>query len=607
MRDYLPEIGSSNLWSRRLALLTVTAASVLAGSGLSGCATQAQSAPQAYTFAVPEDAPQLKTARQLLDAGEFGNAGLQLQQLDPGSLKPGSRAEWHLLSAQVAIDAGVAEAASQHLDAFQLLIDSATKGQEHRSALLSARLLEMQGRFMEAARERDFISGVLKGERRKNNYAALWTDLMQMPDTELLSWAEKVPDSRFGRWLELAAISRSYHLTLDEQLQGVRDWQAANNGHPAAENLPGALALLEDIAASRPDSVALLLPLTGRLSRTGEAIRDGFMAAYFESLQKGYPVPTVNVIDNTPLESIDQAYAQAIQAGSQWLIGPVNKDDVQALSTRQSLPLPTLALNYGERAVDRTTPPAELFQFGLAAEDEAVQIAERAWQDGHRRALVMIPEGSWGERINTAFEERWLALGGEIDETRFYPRAQDYNPEIKALLNVDDSQRRFSTVRSLLGRSAEFESRRREDADWLFLVALPDQARQIKPTLAFNFAGDLPVYSTSHVFSGEIDPDRDRDLNGIHFCDAPWLLRSSALKNDIDAAVRGGEGNYARLYAMGVDAFRLVARVKQLEAFPESHIYGSTGALTLDRQRRIHRETECTRFRSGTPIQLAAE
>ena len=85
------------------------------------------------------------------------------------------------------------------------------------------------------------------------------------------------------------------------------------------------------------------------------------------------------------------------------------------------------------------------------------------------------------------------------------------------------------------------------------------------------------------------------------------LAKSQRVAGEIDAAISGGEGGYARLYAMGVDAFRLVARVKQLEAFPDSRIYGSTGALTLDNQRRIHRETECTRFRAGSPVQLAAD
>ncbi len=60
----------------------------------------------------------------------------------------------------------------------------------------------------------------------------------------------------------------------------------------------------------------------------------------------------------------------------------------------------------------------------------------------------------------------------------------------------------------------------------MFLAATPAQARQIKPALAFQYAGDLPVYATSHLFTGSNDPARDRELSGIRFCETPWLLGS---------------------------------------------------------------------------------
>ncbi|MEQ3693751.1 MAG: outer membrane PBP1 activator LpoA protein [Thalassolituus sp.] len=611
MRDYPTE---KRLLKDRLSTLSLklptsarsvlSAAVVVIGVTLTGCATSPQNTTTEQQTFRPENSAQLEIIRQQLEAGEFGNASNQLQLLDASALSPLGRAEWHLLSADTAIGYLDTDAARYHLEKFNELINSANQDQEYRAALLEASLLELDGEFFQAARERDFVSAMLPSHAQDANHDQLWADLMQLPNEEMQVWAEKVPGTRFGGWLELAAISKNYQMTLDEQLAGVRNWQTTHPGHPASLRLPGVLTMLEDIAANRPQQVTLLLPLSGRLARTGEAIRDGFMAAYFESFKKGSQVPAITIIDHATQESMDQAYAGAIQAGSQWLVGPLNKADVEELQSRPSLPLPTLALNYASNDNSYATSPPELFQFGLSAEDEAVQIAEQAWADGHRRALVMIPEGNWGERIYQAFEEKWLALGGEIEETQHYPRVKDYNPNIKSLLNVDSSQARYKSIRSLMRRSVDFEPRRRQDADWLFLVALPDQARQIKPTLAFNFARDLPVYSTSHVFSGEIDLRKDRDLNGIYFCDTPWLLRDSELKDEVEASVQGGQGSYARLYAMGVDAFRLIARVKQLEAFPESRIYGSTGALTLDPQHRIHRKTECTSFRSGEPIKL---
>lgn len=603
MRDTVSEKRLLKTWSQ-LLLPALTVATLAAG--LSGCATTPDETTTAEAEIRPEVEQQLGAVRQMAESGEFGNASLQLQQLDVSSLSPAARAEWHLLMAESQIGATNIEAAAYQLQQFEMLQNYASQQQEYRATLISAQILEADGEFLAAARERDFISAVLEGEQQAENYNQLWDDLQRLAPEELQQRAENAPDTRFGAWLTLAAISRDHQLTLDEQLAGVKEWQFMNPDHPASFQLPGALALLEDMAASRPQRVALLLPLSGALASSGKAIRDGFMAAYYETLGKGYPAPAVTIIDASNMESVDQAYAQAIQSGSQWLVGPLDKQDVQKLEERATLPLPTLALNYGSKqATPFSTLPAELFQFGLAAEDEAIQIAEKAWLDGHRRALVMIPQGSWGERIYAAFEARWLELGGEIEETLQYPRrAQDYNPAISRLLNVDSSKNRYRSVRGLMREPVEFEPRRRQDADWLFMVALPEQARQIKPTLAFNFAGDLPVYATSHVFSGEVDVRKDRDLNGIYFCDVPWLLHDTSLKAEVDD-VTGGQGGFTRLYAMGADAFRLVARVKQLEAFPESRIYGNTGALTLDNARRIHRSTDCTRFRSGKPIKLS--
>ena len=576
--------------------------------GLSGCS----SSPQQPSLGIDESTVSqgtpalLAQIRQSLDGGEFRNAALQLQLLQERQLTPQQQISMNLLATRLHLAVNETDAAAERLDALSELMPYASVQQESDISLLRASWYEAMAQYLAAARERDFLSAALEGEVKAQNHEQIWQDLMNIGELELLEWAEKSPDTQFGEWLQLAAISRNPGLTLDEHLQAVTEWQKQHPLHPAAITLPGGLALLSDLAANRPSSVGLLLPLSGPLEKTGKAIRDGFMAAYYESLNKGYDTPQVTLYDSQLYRDTSLAYVQAMMDGTQWLVGPISKPHVQALQDKDSLPLPTLALNYGDRSETGTTP-ANLYQFGLAAEDEAVQIAEKAWADGLRRALVLAPEGNWGERIYAAFEERWLQLGGEIGEHRFYPNRQDYNPEIKALLNVDDSQSRYKLMRRLLQQPTEFEPRRREDVDWVFMVALPQQARQIKPTLAFNFAGDLPVYATSHVYSGEADSRKDRDLNGVRFCDVPWLLEPSELHTSVENAVPGGQGKYARLYAMGVDAFRLLGRIRQLEVFPSSQMFGSTGALMLDSERRIHRRTECTVFRSGKPRRLAAD
>ena len=575
-------------------------------AALSGCASKPGPVDTAATIAGDQQgtASLLQQARRALDAGEFGNAATQLQPLGERNLSARERIDFLLLSAELHLAQQEPDLSAPYLTELNDLLPQASNAQEIQASLLKARWYEATGQYLAAARERDFQAPLLSGDAAKTNHERIWQNLMLMPEAELLEWAERSPDTQFGHWLQLAAIARNSRLTLDEQVAAVSQWQQQHSRHPAALSLPGGLAMLQEIANERPQQVALLLPLSGPLEKTGHAIRDGFMAAYYESLNKGFAVPRVRVYDSQQLQDVNAAYAQAQFDGAEWLVGPVNKQQVQNLQERDSLPLPTLALNYGDRT-DNESSPANLYQYGLAAEDEAVQIAEKAWADGKRRALVLVPQGNWGERIYRAFSERWLALGGDISEQRYYPNRQDYNPDVRALLNVDESQRRYQAVRRLLRQSTEFEPRRRQDADWIFMVALPQQARQIKPTLAFNFAADLPVYATSHLYTGEPNSARDRDLNGIQFCDVPWLLQSGSLQETVEKAIPGGQGSYARLYAMGVDAFRLLPRLKQLEVLPHSQVFGSTGALMLDSNRRIVRRTECTIFENGRPVRIA--
>lgn len=599
MREALPLLKHGHL-------MRLCASLIVSSLILIGCSSTPSKAPS------PEEVVALTPLEQVaaaLNAGEFMQAESILQQLQLNELNNTQYLQYLLFSAQLHLGLQEPDLSKLFLEDAAPLVTSAPKNLEQHYVLLKARYLEATGQYFAAAQLRDFQASLFQGEQAKENLQALWFDLMHLQDSELLSWADQHPNTQFSQWLQLAKIVRNSRITLDEQLSQIELWQKQHPRHPAAKELPGGLDQLQNIAQQRPQQVALLLPLTGPLAKTGEAVRDGFMASYYDSLNKGFKVPNVHIYNSHTLEDIAAIYTQAQFDGAQWVVGPIEKNKVQALQESSSLPIPTLALNYSDREVDiadETSAASQhnLFQFGLAAEDEAIQIANRAWADGKRHALVLIPQGSWGQRVYAAFEQRWLELGGDISEKRSYPNRQDYNPDIRALLNINDSQKRFSTVRMFFRDRVEFEPRRRQDADWIFMVALPQQARQIKPTLAFNFAADLPVYATSHIYSGEPNPTKDRDLNGIFYCDVPWLLQQSELYQQVEEALGHGQGSYARLYALGADAFRLLPQLNLLKTMPESQVFGNTGALQLDAEQRIVRRSECTVFRNGRPQRL---
>ncbi len=546
----------------------------------------------------------IEEAQQAISAGEFRNADPLLQQLNFSARTPAETLQYNLLALEYAI-------ARRNVDQSQQVLNRIDREQLNQSddqqqihyGLLKAQFHELSGHFLTAARERDFLSAILEDDVKANNHQKIWQNLTNISLENLLKWAETAPNTQFADWLQLAAIAKDSEYTLAEHITAVNEWRLAHPAHPAGIELPGGLSLLEEIAQQQPKHIALLLPLSGNLANSGRAVREGFMAAYYQTLQRGYEVPTISVIDTQAAGSLELAYGDALALEAEWVVGPLEKKQVNKLAKLDKLPLPTLALNYSEQHA-MAEQPDDLYQFGLAAEDEARLIAERAYQLGYRRVLALSPDNSWGKRVYDAFEQHWLALGGDVAEQRFYKQKKDYNPEIKALLNVDDSQKRYKTIRRLMGESMEFEPRRRQDADWVFLLALPKQGRQIRPMFDFNFAGDLPVFSTSHIFSGKLNRKKDSDLNGIQFTDLPWLLESSELKAEIEQNHKRAKGNYARLYAMGVDAFRLYPRLRQLSALPNSKIFGVTGDLTIDFEGKIHRKMPFAQFKRGRPVAL---
>jgi outer membrane PBP1 activator LpoA protein len=250
-----------------------------------------------------------------------------------------------------------------------------------------------------------------------------------------------------------------------------------------------------------------------------------------------------------------------------------------------------------------------LFQFGLAPEDEAREVARRASQDGHRKAIALIPEGSWGERIYGAYFEEWQGLGGRVLEVGYYNAAEtDHGAEISAALNLDSSKARHQQLVRLAGQTLEFEPRRRRDVDMIFILATPRQARLINPQLSFYRASRLPVYATSHVYTGRADSSLDADLENVAFCDMPWILNTADagdyLQTSIEEYWPASATRYGRFHALGIDAWRVIPYVDQLESSLMGAYQGVTGNLTLDSSRQIHRSLNWAQFQQGLPVRL---
>ncbi len=541
----------------------------------------------------------LQAANLLIDNRQPQRARRLVQRItSSGDLPPALATEYTLVNARLLYSDRQYEEALFLLDNIDT-DEQFKREQEIRISLLRARTLAKLNELIASAEQRIFIAPLLRDpEQQERNHSAIWRTLVQVPVSELETEARAANSRELRGWLTLALLHRFFIDDVARQDEQLKVWLAEWPDHAAAITLPAELAALRESTANLPSNVTLLLPLSGKLGAAGAAIRDGFLAAYYGSGQ--YAAIQVNVVDSDAAADFSQQYADLASSGTELIIGPLQKDRVQMLSRLEQLPAPTLALNYAEAA---TVLP--FYQFALSAEDEASQIAERAMMDAHRRALIISPDTHWGKRAAAAFNQQWTELGGvTLDQVRFQ-KAETVSALIKKALHVDISESRARRIEQIVQSQIEFSPRRRKDVDMIFLVARPQDARSLKPILAFHYGGNIPVYATSHIYSGNRQWRKDSDLNGIVFSDMPWILETDQpLKKTLQENLPDESQRYSRMYAFGVDAFRLMSRLGQLENNSGAMLRGATGSLYMSADKRIHRRLDFAQIKLGLPVRI---
>jgi outer membrane PBP1 activator LpoA protein len=548
---------------------------------------------QAYS-ATAEDRPQLllRAAELRLDLEQIGRARALLAQVNEALLSSPARYRKALLEIRLLLaDGQVATTESR-------LTQLAPPAPELRPAWLKvqAGIATATEKPLEAARALVELDTLLPAQQREQNRRAIWTALSGVPLEQLRSLMPPPPD-RMGAWLELAYLTRSHRLEPDNLQSALLQWRQRYPDHPAGDSLVGELLAHYRNAARPPERVAVLLPLSGSLSDPGKAILDGFMAAYYADSKTK---PQINVYDvgDDPSRAL-AAYQEAVSAGSDFVVGPLTKESLLFLASAGELPAPLLALN---TLPGNEQPLGGMYQFALAPEDEAIAAADYAIAQGLPRALVMVPNGEWGERVAAAFNQALTRRGGTVLETVSYDaQGTDFSTAITALLNLDASNRRGRQLRAALKRDLKIEPQRRQDVDVVFIGAFPRAARLIRPQLRFFDAMDVPVIATSHAYGGFAD-QADQDLNGVQIVDMPWLLhegREHIINRKELQQLREQASQQPRLYAFGIDAYWRVRHLPFLRQHPAETMEGYTGVLSLDSQGRVHRRLYPASFRNG--------
>ena len=546
----------------------------------------------------------LQAARLYLQAGNLNAAKQQhaiITRLYEGqSLTEAQQAGLDLLSTEIAIKEKNAEQAET------LLAETKPVSREQQVLFyaLKADLDHLNGRYLYAVDRRVQLEAYITDpEQKKRNHRKIWAALSSIPGSQLKQQSSR--NVTIQGWLELARVMRSGQKNISQLEDSLLDWGTRNPGHPAAGDFLQELVGDYQQNLTAISHIAVILPMQGKLAPVSTTIRNGILSAYYQGAG-ATEKPRLQFYDSSDDSvTFHQLYLQAIDNGASNIIGPLNKIEINRLAQQYEMDIPVLTLNYAENAFNHTR---NLYQFGLSPEDEARQVAELAIHQNRKTAAVFYPDSEWGNRLNEAFSQHYESLGGKVlTRANYATNTNDYRRPIRALLNLDQSAIRRRKVENTISRKTQSEPYRRRDIDMIFMAATHRSARSIMPAFKFHHAGDLPVYATSHVYTGKLNRELDRDLNGLVFCDMPWVLKNNSPLSETFRRNWPQQQNLTRLFALGIDAYHLIYNLDYLQNRDYAVYEGQTGSITLDEYNRVHRRLLWARFERGIAVPFEPE
>lgn len=315
--------------------------------------------------------------------------------------------------------------------------------------------------------------------------------------------------------------------------------------------------------------IGVILPLNAsNFRQAAETVKQGLIAA--SMLQAGTPpiriYPTSEDVSN-----VLAVYQQALGNGAKVIVGPLIKSAVAALADSELVSVPTLALS----VPDTDIAQHNLFLFGLSLDAEARQVAQFMRREGRNSVIVVSTANVLGKRLQAAFSETWQRQGGGIAGQIVYMPGTD------------------------LASLQEYAARI-QPADAIFLALNAQDASLLRPYLPSK----ITSYATSQVFTGSTSPG-NIDLGGVRFLDMPWLLQPDhAAVMVFTRSEKALNADSERLYAMGIDAYRLAQLFIQ-DKMPASGavLDGVTGQISRVGQ-QFARELTAAEFQANIVVVL---
>lgn len=427
----------------------------------------------------------------------------------------------------------------------------------------------------------------------------IWSLISNLDDEQLTNLI--TTNRQLAGWKALAQITKSTMQSPTALRQQVTQWALDNPQHMAVDQLPENLVAALTIEAYAPKKIAVLLPLSGRYARLGQAVQHGIVA----NLMAHNTEQELVSYDTAALGAVD-AYRQAIAQQADFVIGPLLKHHVAEVAALEQK-LPILFLNSNNAPLQ-----SNQFSFSLSKEAEAIEAVSHIHALGKLHPVIVAPNNAQGHKISRLFSQQWLELNKDLPTTQpieafYFDNDSQLKKTIEQLFETDKSQGRINHMRMLVGNKMLSETRSRRDIDAIYLVANPNQTGMLMPSVNVTvsaFASQVPVFVSSSG-NDNLDNSQDRShLNQLTISDMPWFIQPAAQlpPKYIKKLWPSLKQSQLRLFAMGHDAYGLITRLAQMQYFPQFTLQGFSGTLSLNKENDIIRQMAWAQYQRGKLI-----
>ncbi|TQI82387.1 hypothetical protein FHU10_2636 [Serratia fonticola] len=601
---------------------------------------------------------QLLAIRALTREGKLPEAAQQLSTL-PQNLSATQQQERELLSAELQVANKNYGAARDALNQ----IDNSSLSANQLVRLYQAQIAANQGQAsLPLIRAYIAQEPLLSAQAHQDNLDKTWQTLLGLKPADMNSLVINANENVLQGWLDLLRVYQENRQDPDLLKAGIKDWQNRYPQNPAAKSLPTQLNQVLNFTQASTSHIALLLPLNGQAKVFADAIQQGFNAAQSGiALTAPAPQPTNNPDQSTPAAGINangavstsapvadsapvtaaqpappapvtpapatggqvKVYdttsqplpallAQAQQDGATLVVGPLLKADVDQLASTPTT-LNVLALNQPEQPKDSPN----ICYFALSPEDEARDAARHIWEQQKRQPLLLIPRGSFGDRIAKAFTEEWQKLGGQT----VLQQGIGSTGELRQMVNsggirisgtpvtVQAPVQQSVTIAGLTipAPPSDIPTATGGSIDAVYIVATQDQLTLIKPMIDMTTSSRSKpaLFASSRSYQAGAGPDFRLEMEGLQFSDIPLLAGANPQLQQQASAKFRNDYSLVRLYAMGMDAWTLANHFAEMHQLPGFQVSGTTGVLTSSPNCVITRKLTWLQYRQGSVVPVS--